>query len=66
MNESYSPQDKDSTLTVLTLWQLRSFPVILPAYASAQLHYAEYSCYVAAIVRWFDGQLHYTHLPRTS
>jgi len=24
------------------------------------LHYAEYSCYVAAVVRWFVGQLHYT------
>jgi len=23
------------------------------------VHYAEYSCYVAAVVRWFVGQLHY-------
>jgi len=44
----------------LTLWLLRSFPVILPAYASALLHYTEYSCYVAAVVRWFVSQLHYT------
>jgi len=44
----------------LTLWPLRSFPVILLAYASALLHYAEYSCYVAAVVRRFVGQLHYT------
>jgi len=45
---------------MLTLCLLRSFPVILPAYASALLHYAEYSCYVAAVVRWFVGQLHHT------
>jgi len=43
----------------LTLWPLRSFPIILLAYASALLHYAEYSCYVAAVVRWFVSQLHY-------
>jgi len=45
---------------LLTRWPLRSFPVILPAYTTALLHYAEYSCYVAAVVRWFVGQLHYT------
>ena len=44
----------------LTLWLLRSFPVILPAYTSALLHYADYSCYVAAVVRRFVGQLRYT------
>ena len=49
-----------SSFAYLTLWLLRSFPVILPAYASVLLHYAEYSCYVAAVVHWFVGQLHYT------
>ena len=48
------------SLNTLTLWPLLSLPVIVPAYASALLHYTEYSCYVAAVVRWFDGQLHYT------
>jgi len=35
----------------LTLWLLRSFPVIVPAYASALLHYIEHSC------RWLAGEI---------
>jgi len=58
--ETREPRYADACKMNLTLWPLRSFPVILLAYACALLHYAEYSCCVAAVVRWFVGQLHYT------
>jgi len=59
------------SLTSIMLWLSCASEVfltlaapVLPSnstgYTSALLHYAEYSCYVAAAVRSFVGQLHHT------